>query len=428
MLKRKLTNLMGVLLLTTTAYGSEVKSDKYPVVSDLNIKLGAYAAFEAGGGKQNHLKSSEKNLSANKNGFLFYNDTALFATISNKHEGVEYGSKIILVPTAKRKNIPSYNGSHIFLESDFGRVEVGSPIPVATNMMISDGGIPSKYIKKSTDHLKQNKEHSPFFLMFDGHFLGDDIVADFDNASYSNEPPRTINYYTPKFGLNENTKVQVGVSYTPDSSNTGAGSANEQSTGLDTKKIGLANLNKFEIDRSVTDAVTAGIKLEQKFSDDISAEIAITGEYGKTKGKAKKFATKNDKNPQEYKLANLRSYNIGGELRFSDFTFNACYGNLGKSFTTKEFHKTGTKSYYYNAGVAYKYNDTTTKLSYFGSEAHKNKLSSVKLNISHILAPGLKPYAEISSYTLKGKPEFHNELKSKSTRGTVALLGLKLTL
>lgn len=320
MLKRKLTNLMGVLLLTTTAYGSEVKSDKYPVISDLNIKLGAYAAFEAGGGKQSHLKSSEKNLSANKNGFLFYNDTALFATISNKHEGVEYGSKIILVPTAKRKNIPSYNGSHIFLESDFGRVEVGSPIPVATNMMISDGGIPSKYIKKSTDHLKQNKEHSPSFLMFDGHFLGDDIVADFDNASYSNEPPRTINYYTPKFGLNENTKVQVGVSYTPNSSNTGAGSANEQSTGLDTKKIGLANLNKFEIDRSVTDAVTAGIKLEQKFSDDISAEIAITGEYGKTKGKAKKFATKNDKNPQEYKLANLRSYNIGGELRFSDFT------------------------------------------------------------------------------------------------------------
>ena len=167
MLKRKLTNLMGVLLLTTTAYGSEVKSDKYPVVSDLNLKLGAYSAFEAGAGKQNHLKSSEKNMSANRDSFAFYNDTALFATISNKHEGVEYGSKIILVPTAKRKNIPSYNGSHIFLESDFGRVEVGSPIPVATNMMISDGVIPSKYIKNSTDHLKQNKEHSPSFLMFD---------------------------------------------------------------------------------------------------------------------------------------------------------------------------------------------------------------------------------------------------------------------
>ena len=37
-------------------------------------------------------------------------------------------------------------------------------------------------------------------------------------------------------------------------------------------------------------------------------------------------------------------------------------------------------------------------------------------------------YTTPSSYTLKGKPEFHNELNSKSTRGTVALLGLKLTL
>ena len=31
MIKRKLTNLMGVLLLTTTAYGSEVKSDNSSV-------------------------------------------------------------------------------------------------------------------------------------------------------------------------------------------------------------------------------------------------------------------------------------------------------------------------------------------------------------------------------------------------------------
>lgn len=429
MLKRKITNLIGLAaVLTSSAMGAEVKSDKYPVVSDLNVKLGAYAAFEAGGSKQSNLKSSEKNLSANRDGFLFYNDTALFATVSNKHEEVEYGGKIILVPTAQRKNIPSYNGSHVFIKSEFGHMELGSPIPVAQKMMISDGSVPGKYIKKASSHLKQNKEHGPSFLTGDGHFLGDDIVADFDKAKYSKEPPRTINYYTPKFALSDSTKMQVGVSYTPDSSNTGAGGANEKTTGSATKKIGLDDLHKFEIDKTVTDAVTAGVKLEQKISDDVSINLALTGEYGKTKGKAKKYISKDDKNPSEHKLANLRSYNIGGELKLSDFTFNACYGNLGKSFTTPEFHKSGTKSHYYNAGVAYKYGQTTTKLSYFGSEQYKNKVSSVKLNISHILAPGLKPYAEISSYTLKGKPEFHNDLKSKSTRGTVALLGLKLTL
>ena len=421
------------ILILSTIFASNsalanVESNKYQVVSDLNVKLGAYAAFEAGGSRQSHLKSSEKNLSANRDGFLFYNDTALFATISNKHEEVEYGGKIILVPTAQRKNIPSYNGSHIFIKSEFGHIELGSPIPVAQNMMISDGSVPGKYIKKTSSHLKQNKEHGPSFLTGDGHFLGDNIVADFDKAKYSNEPPRTINYYTPKFALGNTTKVQLGVSYTPDSSNTGAGGANEKTTSSAIKKVCIDNLHKFEIDKSVADAVTAGIKLEQKISDDINLKLALTGEYGNTKGKAKKYISKDDKNPLEHKLANLRSYNIGGELKLSDFTFNACYGNLGKSFTTPEFHKSGTKSHYYNAGVAYKYGQTTTKLSYFGSEQYKNKVSSVKLNISHILAPGLKPYAEISSYTLKGKPEFHNELKSKSTRGTVALLGLKLTL
>jgi len=421
------------ILILSTIFASNsalanVESNKYQVVSDLNVKLGAYAAFEAGGSRQSHLKSSEKNLSANRDGFLFYNDTALFATISNKHEEVEYGGKIILVPTAQRKNIPSYNGSHIFIKSEFGHIELGSPIPVAQNMMISDGSVPGKYIKKTSSHLKQNKEHGPSFLTGDGHFLGDNIVADFDKAKYSKEPPRTINYYTPKFALGNTTKVQLGVSYTPDSSNTGAGGANEKTTSSATKKVGIDNLHKFEIDKSVADAVTAGIKLEQKISDDINLKLALTGEYGNTKGKAKKYISKDDKNPLEHKLANLRSYNIGGELKFNDFTFNACYGNLGKSFTTPEFHKSGTKSHYYNAGVAYKYGQTTTKLSYFGSEQYKNKVSSVKLNISHILAPGLKPYAEISSYTLKGKPEFHNDLKSKSTRGTVALLGLKLTL
>lgn len=419
---------MSFLLLSSSTYAGEVTSGKLPVVSDLNVKLGAYAAFEAGGGRQSNLKGEENHLSANRDGFLFYNDTALFATISNKHEEVEYGGKIILVPTAQRKNIPSYNGSHIFIKSELGHVELGSPIPAAQNMMISDGSIPSKYIKKSTAHLKQGKEHGPSFLTGDGHFLGDSIVADFDKAKYSKEPPRTINYYTPKFVLSDNTKMQIGVSYTPDSSNTGAGGVNEKTTSSSTKKIGLDNLHKFEIDMNVTDAVTAGVKLEQKISDNMSFNLALTGEYGKTKGKAKKYIAKEDENPSEHKLANLRSYNIGGELKLSDFTFNACYGNLGKSFTTPEFHKSGTKSHYYNAGVAYKHGETITKLSYFGSEQYKNKVSAVKLNISHILVPGLKPYGEISSYTLKGKPEFHKELNSKSTKGTVALVGLKLTL
>ena len=144
------------LLTTNLALASNVTADKFPVVTDLGVKLGAYASFESGFSSQNKLLHSEKKVSANKTGFAFYNDAAMYVRISNKLNDVEYGGKIILVPTAKRKGAPTYNGSHIFIKSECGLLELGSPIPVAANMMISDGSIPTKYLETSTAYLKQN--------------------------------------------------------------------------------------------------------------------------------------------------------------------------------------------------------------------------------------------------------------------------------
>ncbi len=216
-IKKASVVLLANLLVSSTALAAESLS----VASDLNIKLGAYAAFESGFSNQGKLNGTEKNISANKSGFAFYNDTALFATISNTTDDITYGAKIILVPTVKKKVNKDYNGSYIFLEHGFGRIEAGSPIPVAKNMMIGDGSIPTKYIKTSTKYLKQDKNATPSFLTSQGAFLGDAIIAGVDYAAYSNEPPRTINYYTPKLDLTASSKIRFGLSYTPDSANTG---------------------------------------------------------------------------------------------------------------------------------------------------------------------------------------------------------------
>ena len=428
MLKRKIISLLCVSMINNSICAADVSTGKLPVVSDLNVKLGAYASFESGFSNQNKLLKSEKKISANKEGFAFYNDAAFYASISNEINDIEYGGKIVLVPTVKAKVIPTYNGSHLFVKGFYGRVELGSPIPVAANMMISDGGLPIKYIKTSTAHLKQSKKLSPSFLTSDGCFIGDDLTADLDSAPYSSEPPRTINYYTPNFEISDASKVQIGVSYTPDTANTGIGSPSEKSDGVNKRTIGKDGVDRFEIDRSVKDAITTGIVFEQKLKEDIGLKLALTGEYGKSTGKAKKFISKEDTEPKEYKLGDLRSFNIGAELEVNDFTYNACYGSWGKSLTTTELHKTGRDSYYYSVGTAYKYNATTTKLTYFASERFKNKANAIKLNITYLLAKGFKPYAEVSSYILKGKPEFYNELKSRTTKGTVFLLGVKLTL
>jgi hypothetical protein len=418
-----------VLLAGLLASSTALAGDPLPVVSDLNIKLGAYAAFESGFSNQGKLKGSEKNISANKRGFAFYNDTALFAAISNTTDDITYGAKIILVPTTKRKVNKDYNGSYVFLEHEFGRIEAGSPIPAAKNMMISDGSIPTKYIKTGIDYLKQSTKAVPSFLTSEGSFLGDQIIASMDSATYSSEPPRTINYYTPKFDLTDSSKIRLGISYTPDSANTGVEKPSDKSDGIKKYAVGETTIDRFEIDRSVKDAITSGIVLEQKLTEEAELKLALTGEYGKSAGKIKKFANKDDKNPLEYKLSDLKSYNIGGELKVGDFKYNACYSSFGNSLTTKELHKGNRKSQYYNAGIAYTYNKaTTTSLSYFASEQFKNKVNSVKLAVSHILAPGLKPYAEIHAYTLKGKPEFYPNLKARKVKGTVALVGVKLSL
>lgn len=418
-----------ILLASLLASSTALASDPVPVVSDLNVKLGAFAVFESGFSKQEKLKGVEKNISANKKGMAFFNNSAFVANISNTANDITYGAKIVLVPTTKRKVNNDYNGSHVFLEHEFGKIEAGSPIPVARNMTINDGAIPANYIKTGIEYLKQGTKANPSFLTSEETILGDSITASLDSATYSSEPPRTINYYTPKFDLTESSKLQFGISYTPDSANTGIDKPSVKSDGTTKYAIEEATIDRFEIDRSVKDAITSGIVLEQKFAEDTELKLALTGEYGKSAGKIKKFANKDDKNPLEYKLSGLKAYNIGGELKIGDFKYNACYGSFGKSLTSKELHKAGNKSHYYNGGISYTYNKaTTTSLSYFASEQFKNKVNSVKLAVSHILAPGLKPYAEIHAYTLKGKPEFYPNLKARKVKGTVALLGVKLSI
>jgi hypothetical protein len=418
--------LSTIILSCSTALASEA----LPVASGLNIKFGAFAAFESGFAKQEKLKGSEKNISANKKGMAFFNNTAFVANISNTSDDITYGAKIVLAPTTKRKVNNDYNGSHVFLEHEFGKIEAGSPIPVARNMTVNDGAIPANYIKTGIEYLKQGKKANPSFLTSEETIIGDSITAGLDSATYSSEPPRTINYYTPKFALSESSKLQFGISYTPDSANTGIDKPSTKSDGITKYAIEEPTLERFEIDKSIKDALTGGIVFEQKLTEEAELKLALTGEHGKAVGKIKKFATKDAKDPlEEYKLSNLRAYNIGGELKIGDFKYNACYGSFGKSLTNKALHKAGNKSHYYNAGISYTYNKaTTTYVGYFSSDKFKNKVNSVKLGVSHILAPGLKPYAEIHAYTLKGKPEFYSELKAKKVKGTVALLGVKLSL
>lgn len=431
---RKAPIFISILFSTSLVLAGEISSTIYRETTsratNLDIKLGVYTSFESGLNKQSMLTKPEKKISNNKKHFTFYNDAAIYAYIYNRVNGIEYGGKIILIPTSKRKSATIFNGSYIFIKSNYyGTIEAGSPMPAAPSMMIGDGSIPTRYLKTSSSFLKQNRKLGPSFLTSYGYFIGNDLTTSLESIPYTNEPPRTINYYSPKFSATNTSKVQLGMSYTPDTSNTGFSTKpSEKSDGLRKKLVCTSDIDRFEIDKSIKNAVTVGISIEQQLPKNISLKLALTNEYGKSVGDIKKFTTRIDKNPITSDLANLKSYNIGSELKIKDFTYSMSYGSFGKSLTTAELHKTSRGSRYYNLNSVYKHKSTTTKISYFSSNQYNNKLHSIKLNISCLLELGLRPYIELSSYRLKGKPEFYNNLLTRKTKGLVSVIGIKLIL
>ncbi len=444
-MKKLLLLTASALSFASVALATDMAPKKTPVASDLTIKIKAYADFEAASRNQSKLKGDEKNVSKNKKQFAFYNSAAMLADLSNEVNDITYGAKIVMVPTAKKKGGSAFNGTHIYVQSDFGRIEAGSPVNAAKKLMVSDGSISAgssnwdRYADFSVGYLKNGSEVGPSFATMSEFFLGNKLTSNIDDRKYSTEPARAIVYYTPKFELGSSTKVQAGISYIPDSSNTGADSHSKHSSGVSTRKLNASDAatitgvvgadkdHKFEVDRTVKDAFSGGIVLEQNLSDGVDAKIGVSGEYGQAAGKIK-LLNKDGDTVKELKLKNLRTYNIGAVLTVGNFSCGGAFGSLGKSLTSAEFHRTGRDTTYYSSTVAYRQGPFAASVSYFKSMQFKNTVDAITIGTDYKLAPGFKPYAEFSTFATKGRPEFRKDLEKRKSRGTVALIGAKLSL
>ncbi len=426
----------AIALFSSSTIASELPESKN-VVSNLKVKLSGYEHFQTAYRSQNHLTGDEKKLSTNMKDFALYNDAALVADISNEINDFTYGGKIVLSTTAKRKGGSSYNGTHIYVKTDYGLVQLGSPVGAGTIMSVDAGDVSAatgggdwdNYANLGTDYLKNGTSLEPSFSSYTEFFLDSKLVTSLEKRAYSSEPNRKISYYTPKFEFGTGSKLQVGVSYIPDSANTGADTISTNSN-KPAKKV-ISSTQYFKIDQSVKNAVAGGVVLEQNISDGVDLKIGLTGQVAKSSGRAQLFDSTDtdEKNPLEtYKLKDLRTYNIGSVLNIGNFGYAVSFGSLGKSLTTPAYHKTGQDTKYYTAGVGYKQGPFSASVSYFRSDTYKNILNCLTIGTDYKLAPGFKPYAEISQFDVKGKPEYFPEKSKRSTRGTVALIGAKLSL
>lgn len=434
-----------IILLTAFSASISLAEDKakptsYPVVAGTEIKLEGFFDFQAGYGKQTHVKGNAAYITDNMRNTAFYTEAAFFATVKHQIGDVIGGVKLVLTPTTRPKTSTGYNGSHVFIETGYGKVEVGSPADASAKMRVTgykvvaaSGTSWNKYIVLNSDYIKYNGV-KPDFDTSDNFYMST-FTNNFDDMSDKAEPARKVSYYTPNL-----EGFRFGISYTPDSSNTGGNrnlnnlTTQGQVTGVTKSRTGiqwvvLPNNQLAIINQNVKNAFSGGISYDKEISDELAIQLSLTGEYGKA---ARDFKLINNQNtPQaslalQSKLSDLKAYNLGTVLSYGNFSFAASYGSLGKSLTTPAYHKVGRKTEYYNGAVAYGQGPIKTSVSYFRSSRYKNTVDAVSVGTEYLVIPGLSPYAEVSCFQAKGKPVYYPEAPNKKTKGTVGIIGTKI--
>jgi len=431
-----LLSILSSLTTSTLALDIPLSSSNKEVSDNTQFKLEGLFNFQGGYASQKNIvlqdqfvsKSNSDGQAEGSRKKIKFNTEAYFsASLRQQAEEFAYGGKIVLVPTSKLKTSPSLNGSHIFFESEFGKVEIGSPHDAASKLRVTAGDITaggdwSNY-GSIDDKALNYKGIPPEFADAEDYFQDIVFRSELKQITDKAEPARKVSYYTPKI-----QGLQAGISYTPDTGNTGGGAIATSTSGV--KEVAIEGTNNtYVFNRNAKDAVSAGVSYEYNISDGVDLKVAASGEYGKSAGKLRVIENKGKSDERllnSYKLSNLTTYNLGLTLNYGNFSYGASYGTLGKSLTTQEYNKTGRNTKYLNGAIAYNQGPILTSISYFKSNQYKNTLDSITLGSEYKLAPGLLPYGEISYFEAKGKPSFYPEAPKRKTRGTVAVLGAKL--
>jgi len=441
---KKLTMLVCASFFATTVLATSVYKAPENPASNTEIKLEGFFNFQAGYGKQTNMGNSKRyplsqNLTNYKKNVAFYTEAAFLVTFKQSFDEMIAGAQLTLVPTTKPKTSTSWNGSNIFLETNYGKVEIGSPYDANAKMRLTGCAIIAASTSWNSFVILQNVNMK--YLGVNPEF---DTSTRFYMESFSNslndmtdgtEAARKVSYYTPKM-----QGFQFGISYTPDSSNTGGNrklknldalGLSKSNSGVNTvllpNDLGTPELGSVVvINQNVVNAFSGGLTYEKQISDDLAVKFALTGEYGKA-ATPLVFLTPDKKNIiSQDKLTNLKAYNIGGMLTYGNLSCAASYGSLGNSLTSPVYYKVGRHTEFYNGAIAYGQGPIKTSISYFKSLRYKNTIDAVSLGTEYKVISGLVPYAEVSYFQAKGKPVYYPEAPNKKTRGTVFLLGTKL--
>lgn len=361
------------------------------------------------------ITSQKHNVSPNHNKFAINGSATIRALIANEqNEEFKYGAKLVIKTTAINNGNTGPNGSHIYLDSEFGKIEIGSPFSVSKTMAITSGKISASSCTGGWSSGGDNlvKLADPFQTTYTTSYIESKLAA-----ADGVEATRKISYYTPEF-----SGLKFGISYVPDTTNKGSGDLNQKATVTKVKY----NNKEYETILAAKDAVAIAVNYTANLSDDVKLQAGATTEIAKLVNNYKfqnPTTSKEEiaKLPKEAKLRNLRFYSIGSVLTYGNFSYSASYATLGKSLVSKaEVGAKATK--YYGIGTAYTQGPIGVSVNYFHSiNQYSNKFDSFVIATDYKVLPGLVPYAEIAYFISKAKGA------EKKKTGVVGILGMALS-
>ncbi|MDX2050643.1 MAG: hypothetical protein SFT93_05710 [Rickettsiaceae bacterium] len=383
------------------------------IAHDTNILFKGSLDFQSGYFSSNAPKRSEYNTSStdnlnfitsNQKNLAFYTYSSLGLETQNTLEsGFTYGAKIGIATTAK--SLRSFQ-SGIFMESQSGRLELGSEKSAMSKMRITPYSIISGPSESWNKWIRPDPEGSkgsqiPYVTSF-ANFLDAKL-----RSSSAVEYSRKITYYSPIIH-----GAQVGITYIPDSSNSGYGEIKDTFS-IYTSASGGYNL-------SVKNGVSGGIKYTNNIHNNIDLETSAVGEIGETVARP---ASENALNNTEF--GHLRTYNIGAKIKFDDLSFASSYGNYVRSLTNTHDLEKDTKIY--GASVRYQIGSASLSAAYVLGDHTKNKIKVLTLATDYRFARGLLFYGEFSSFIASGSIAYSDEgTRNSNHKGSLFLLGARV--
>lgn len=394
------------------------------LAGDLTAKLSGRFQFEGAGVNQSGLKGDEKNVSAHRKQFGTASTAFVGARVENSRDDLKYGAQISLATSTVGTSSPSYERSHIFMETNYGKLELGSNFDAATIMELN-----------ALTYARASGDAAPDYIMDSiKQKVGDNYVArdsiklfqyNYCSLDGKKEGARKISYYSPDMG-----GFRFGVSYIPDSTNFGSATVKDTtaSDGMEKSFEGAAANTIFKDHGAMKDIWSAAMSYEHHVNDDTSFKVALGGEFGKAAKKGTKEVTVGaNVTTTDYKMSDLKTYNFGAAFTTGPYTLVASYADFGKQGSKEVFGTDYNKNKFYTFGAVYKQGPVGVSASLFKSNSHGNKTDTFVIGTDYDLAPGLQPYAEIAYFNGKGKlPKVYGDDTKKKFRGTVFVLGTKL--